>query len=378
MSNSTTNLDLISVSQAQKEVSANALFDAASPATAYGRRAQTSGGLVWGYYGGAVMASGVPTQIANGTLSLAASATNYIEADSGTGAVSSNTAGFTAGRTRLYAVVTNAAGVDSYTDQRIGVLIAGAGVTSVNGHTGDVTLAAADVGADASGAASSAISGHVAAGDPHVQYQLDSEKGAANGYASLGSDGKVPAAQLPASATTGGTVTSVGLSAPGLLYDVTGSPITGAGTLALALKTQVKNTFFAGPVSGADAAPTMRALTAADLPAQPFDVTAFYPGVPGASAIVTRVPVARAVTFPAGLTGSIAKSRVAAAAQKVFDVQKNGTSVGSITFAAAATSATFTAASAITLAAGDVLAIIAPATADTTLADVGIVLAGVR
>lgn len=112
--------------------------------------------------------------------------------------------------------------------------------------------------------------------------------------------------------------------------------------------------------------------------AQPFDLTAFYPGVPSASAIVTRVPVARAVTFPSGLTGSIAKSRVAATAQKIFDVQKNGVSVGSITFAAGATTATFTVASAITLAAGDLLSIIAPSTADTTLADVGIVLAGTR
>lgn len=112
--------------------------------------------------------------------------------------------------------------------------------------------------------------------------------------------------------------------------------------------------------------------------AQPFDVTAFYPGVPSASAIITRVPVARAVTFPSGLTGSIGRARVAATAQTVFDVQKNGASVGSITFAASATSATLTAASAVTLAAGDILAIIAPGSADTTLADVGVVLAGTR
>jgi hypothetical protein len=111
---------------------------------------------------------------------------------------------------------------------------------------------------------------------------------------------------------------------------------------------------------------------------QPFDLVAFYPGVPSASAIVTRVPVARAVTFPSGLTGSVAKASVAATSSTAFDIQKNGTSVGTITFAAAGTSATFTAASAITLAAGDVIAIIAPGTADATLANVGFVLAGTR
>jgi hypothetical protein len=40
-------------------------------------------------------------------------------------------------------------------------------VLSVNGHTGVVTLAAADVGADASGAAAAAVASHVAAADPH-------------------------------------------------------------------------------------------------------------------------------------------------------------------------------------------------------------------
>lgn len=40
---------------------------------------------------------------------------------------------------------------------------------------------------------------HEQADDPHRCYQLRSEKGAANGFASLGNDGKVPAGQLPAS-----------------------------------------------------------------------------------------------------------------------------------------------------------------------------------
>lgn len=42
------------------------------------------------------------------------------------------------------------------------------------------------------------IAEHASAADPHTGYQKESEKGAASGYASLGSDVKVPVAQLPA------------------------------------------------------------------------------------------------------------------------------------------------------------------------------------
>lgn len=118
MANSTTHLDLLSASQAQKEVTANAVFDAASTATLFGRRASTTTALTWGYYGGVILVGGVVTTIANGTLALSASTTNYIESDAA-GAVSKNTTGFTAGRIPLYTVVTGAATITSYTDHRL-------------------------------------------------------------------------------------------------------------------------------------------------------------------------------------------------------------------------------------------------------------------
>ena len=62
-----------------------------------------------------------------------------------------------------------------------------------------------------------------------------------------------------------GTVTSVALAAPAIL-SVTGSPVTGAGTLTLALANQNANLVFSGPSSGGAAAPTFRALAAADVP----------------------------------------------------------------------------------------------------------------
>lgn len=174
-----------------------------------------------------------------------------------------------------------------------------------------------------------------------------------------------------------GSVTSVGVSVPSDL-DVTNSPITNSGTISITRKVQAKNLFLAGPTTGVDAAPTYRIIDSSDIPAQPFDVTAFYPGTPLASAILLRVPIARAVSFLADFSGSYGKSSVAAAASTVFDIQKNGVSVGSMTFALGATTATFSTSGAVTFEAGDILSIIGPATPDATLANIGLVLAGLR
>ena len=118
----------------------------------------------------------------------------------------------------------------------------------------------------------------------------------------------------------------------------------------------------------------------ADLASQPFDVLAFYPGIPTASAKVCRVPIARAVTFPANFAGSYFTASANATGTTVFDVQKNGSSIGSVSIAAGGTTATFTTTSGTSksFAAGDVLALIAPGTPDATLADVGFALAGTR
>ncbi len=65
-----------------------------------------------------------------------------------------------------------------------------------------------------------------------------------------------------------GTVTSVAMTVPSVLFTnpPSGSPITTVGSLDVALVTQVQNTVFSGPASGADATPTFRVLVNADLP----------------------------------------------------------------------------------------------------------------
>lgn len=123
MANSTSNIDALLQSQASKEVTANAFFDAASQATTYGRRASTCSGLTWGYYGGNVVKTdNTMTQVGNSTLTLAASTTNYIVAAKATGVVSVSAAttnwNDTTNYWRLYSVVTGTATVTSYTDSR--------------------------------------------------------------------------------------------------------------------------------------------------------------------------------------------------------------------------------------------------------------------
>lgn len=75
-------------------------------------------------------------------------------------------------------------------------------------------------------------------------------------------------ARYPVSSGGGGsgTVTSVGLSLPGSVFNVTGSPVTTSGTLSGSFINQSANTVFAGPTSGGAATPAFRALVSADIP----------------------------------------------------------------------------------------------------------------
>lgn len=143
MANSTTNLDTISSSQAAKEVTANAVFDAASQATTYGRRATTTIALTWGFYGGNVtVTAGTMSQIANGTVALTASNTNYVVALKSSGAVSASTAttnwNDTTNYWRLYSIVAGASTVTSYTDSRQPALYSGMMNGAFVGYTAGV------------------------------------------------------------------------------------------------------------------------------------------------------------------------------------------------------------------------------------------------
>lgn len=112
----------------------------------------------------------------------------------------------------------------------------------------------------------------------------------------------------------------------------------------------------------------------------PWDAQVFYPGVPTASAFALRIASARTVRFPANFTNSLAIASVAATASTVFQITKNGASIGTITFGTGATTGTFASSggTAQSIASGDILAIQAPASPDATLANIGITLTGTR
>lgn len=127
---------------------------------------------------------------------------------------------------------------------------------------------------------------------------------------------------------------------------------------------------FTGDYNDLSNLPTIPTTTAAD-------IAGFYPGVPAASVLFTRIPIATQTTFPASFTGSYGSASVAATASTDFDIQNNGVSVGTMNFAAAATTATFSGAGSV-FDPGEVLSVVAPATPDATLANVGFNLHGTR
>jgi hypothetical protein len=110
----------------------------------------------------------------------------------------------------------------------------------------------------------------------------------------------------------GGTVTSVALTVPSGL-SVAGSPITGAGTLAVTETTQSANTVKAGPASGGAATPGYRALAAADIPVIPESGVTNLTSDLAAKAPLASPTFTGIVTTPAlavsGLTGSVSASR---------------------------------------------------------------------
>jgi hypothetical protein len=109
-----------------------------------------------------------------------------------------------------------------------------------------------------------------------------------------------------------------------------------------------------------------------------YDVGGSLVGKPTSSLTIMRLPMARDVVFPVGLTGSKFVAGVAATAQTVFSIKKNGAEFGTATFAASGTEASFASGAGATFVPGDVLTIVAPASPDSTLGDLGWLIAGTR
>lgn len=120
--------------------------------------------------------------------------------------------------------------------------VAGADVTAQRAQEG-TAKAAHTLGAQAyhvlsAGSLAQAIIDHEALADPHTGYQRESEKGAANGYASLDAGAKLPATQLPAHASTHAsagsdpvTPSAIGAAASSHDHDAQYAKVSGTETL---------------------------------------------------------------------------------------------------------------------------------------------------
>ncbi len=107
-----------------------------------------------------------------------------------------------------------------------------------------------------------------------------------------------------------------------------------------------------------------------------YDMSSGVVGKPTTAMTLMRVKLTRAITIPANFTGSQSVAGVAAAAQSVFSIKKNGSQIATMTFAASGTVATFSTQAAVSFAAGDVLDVLAPGTVDTNLSDIYFTIAG--
>lgn len=107
-----------------------------------------------------------------------------------------------------------------------------------------------------------------------------------------------------------------------------------------------------------------------------YDIQIFFPGlqlIP--NQLIARLVFTRVVIFPENMLGSLAVAGVAAAAQTVLSINKNGVSFGTITFNAAATIGVFLSAP-MTFEIGDILTVVGPAVPDISLNNISVALVG--
>jgi hypothetical protein len=115
----------------------------------------------------------------------------------------------------------------------------------------------------------------------------------------------------------------------------------------------------------------------------PYDLGVFFAGSPSNGQEIFRMKAVRGFTIPDGAVGSTANARVESTGSAVFSVRKNEVQFATITFSAGSPTDydgawAFDSAGDETFVAEDTLTIIAPSTADGTLADIGIFIKGTR
>lgn len=116
--------------------------------------------------------------------------------------------------------------------------------------------------------------------------------------------------------------------------------------------------------------PSVASIATADLPANitTYDIPFCCPGIPGADQKFGAFCIVTPCSLPASLTGSQGKSVAAnPSADYVVTLYKNGSSIGTVTFNNGASTVSFSFASQVSFAEGDVISAVGQATADGTL-----------
>lgn len=118
MSDSTPKVDSLSASQGGKDVSANEIWFGMSIAAAFGRRSATSG-LNWHYTGpDRLYINATATDGANGSVTLTASGTRFVQASRALAVTQAGSGAFDADKLGLYEIVVGGSAPTSYKDHR--------------------------------------------------------------------------------------------------------------------------------------------------------------------------------------------------------------------------------------------------------------------
>lgn len=106
-----------------------------------------------------------------------------------------------------------------------------------------------------------------------------------------------------------------------------------------------------------------------------FDLSAYASGKPDSGEILIRYVFTSDIVFPEDFVDSYGVAIDASTGMAIFSVEKNGIEIGTVAFTDD-DFAEFSTASEITFAAGDILSLVAPSPANSTLSDISITFKG--
>lgn len=103
-----------------------------------------------------------------------------------------------------------------------------------------------------------------------------------------------------------------------------------------------------------------------------YDLQKYTIGKPASRQVLLHITALRAFTCALGFSGSVARCGVPSTQNAACDIQRNGTTIGTLTFPSGSNFGSFSVLSAIDFSVGDTLTIKAPTTVDATLSDLTI------